>query len=283
MWPISSTTSVAVSRSIGWLMVAITPMFSMVLMTSVALTAIFCAISCGVMVSPMVTSRLIGAVGISNAWRRLDAHAAGAGAFLDALLLLVARADAAGDVQLLASVTRCPWPGSTTDGTGAFSGLWRSGRAAAVRGRGFQRRRGAALPVSCLARASSCARRGFFGLLLAAWLRLRCGGGSPPPCARFPCARLPGARARRLPALPCSLRLRVGFVLVLLVLLFENVALDVGLLVADFDVHRARAALRARLLELALRLARQRDLARRGGATRSCWWARRRHARGAGA
>ena len=69
MWPISSTTSVAVSRSMGWLIVAITPMLIMVLMTSVAFTAIFCAISCGVIVSPMVTSRLIGAVGISNAWR----------------------------------------------------------------------------------------------------------------------------------------------------------------------------------------------------------------------
>ena len=90
----------------GWLMVAITPMLSMVLMTSVALTAIFCAISCGVMVSPMVTSRLMGAVGISNAWRDFAAHAAGAGALLDALLLLVARAGAAGDVQFLASVTR---------------------------------------------------------------------------------------------------------------------------------------------------------------------------------
>jgi hypothetical protein len=77
MWPISSTTSVAVSRSMGWLMVAITPMLSMVLMTSVALTAIFCAISCGVMVSPMVTSRFIGAVGISKACAS-RAHAAGA-------------------------------------------------------------------------------------------------------------------------------------------------------------------------------------------------------------
>jgi hypothetical protein len=51
------------------LIVAITPMFIMVLMTSVAFTAIFCAISCAVIVSPIVTSRLIGAVGISNACR----------------------------------------------------------------------------------------------------------------------------------------------------------------------------------------------------------------------
>ena len=55
-------------------MVAITPMLSMVLMTSVALTAIFCAISAAVMVSPMVTSRLMGAVGISNAMARFGAR-----------------------------------------------------------------------------------------------------------------------------------------------------------------------------------------------------------------
>ena len=53
----------------GWLMVAITPMFIMALMTSVALTAIFCASSCGVMVSPMATSRRTGAVGSSKPWR----------------------------------------------------------------------------------------------------------------------------------------------------------------------------------------------------------------------
>ena len=48
-------------------MVAITPMFMSTLMTSVALTAIFCASSATVTVSPMATSRLTGAVGISNA------------------------------------------------------------------------------------------------------------------------------------------------------------------------------------------------------------------------
>ena len=47
-------------------MVAITPMFIMVLMTSVALTAIFCASSCGVIVSPIDTSRTTGAVGNSK-------------------------------------------------------------------------------------------------------------------------------------------------------------------------------------------------------------------------
>ncbi len=39
VWPNSSTTSCAVSWSMGWLMVAITPIFIMVLMTSFALTA----------------------------------------------------------------------------------------------------------------------------------------------------------------------------------------------------------------------------------------------------
>ena len=62
------------------------------------------------------------------------------------------------------------------------------------------------------------------------------------------------------------LALLVRDALRLLVLLFENVALDVGLLVANFDVHRAGAPLRAGLLQLALRFARERDLARRGGA-----------------
>ena len=66
-WPISSITSTAVSWSMGWLMVAITPMFIMTLMTSLALTAIFCASSATVIVSPMATSRFMGAVGISKA------------------------------------------------------------------------------------------------------------------------------------------------------------------------------------------------------------------------
>ena len=69
VWPISSTTSTAVSWSIGWLMVAMTPMFMSTLMTSFALTAIFCASSATVTVSPMPTSRFTGAVGISKACR----------------------------------------------------------------------------------------------------------------------------------------------------------------------------------------------------------------------
>jgi hypothetical protein len=47
-------------------MVAMTPRFINTLMTSVALTAIFCASSATVIVPPIATSRRTGAVGISN-------------------------------------------------------------------------------------------------------------------------------------------------------------------------------------------------------------------------
>ena len=66
VWPISSTTSMAVSCSMVWLIVAMTPMFINVLMTSVALTAIFCASSPTVMASVIGTSRTTRAVGISK-------------------------------------------------------------------------------------------------------------------------------------------------------------------------------------------------------------------------
>ena len=64
--PNSSTTSWAVSWSMGWLMVAITPIFIMVLMTSFALTAMRLASSPTVIVSGSCTSRLTGAVGWAN-------------------------------------------------------------------------------------------------------------------------------------------------------------------------------------------------------------------------
>jgi hypothetical protein len=51
LWPISSTTIIAVSWSSTWLMVTIEPIFIMTLMTSVALTAILCARSETEMVS----------------------------------------------------------------------------------------------------------------------------------------------------------------------------------------------------------------------------------------
>ncbi len=69
MWPNSSTTSVAVSWSIGWLIVAITPIFIICLMTSLALIAMRLASSPTVIVSGICTSRLTGAVGSTNPWR----------------------------------------------------------------------------------------------------------------------------------------------------------------------------------------------------------------------
>ena len=66
VWPNSSITSCAVSWSMGWLMVAITPIFIIALMTSFALTAMRFASSPTVMVSGTCTSRLIGAVGSSK-------------------------------------------------------------------------------------------------------------------------------------------------------------------------------------------------------------------------
>ena len=64
--PISSATSAAVSWSSTWLMVTIEPSFIMILMSSPALTLIFCASSPTVMVSGMRTSRETGATGFSN-------------------------------------------------------------------------------------------------------------------------------------------------------------------------------------------------------------------------
>ena len=56
-WPISVTTSSAVSASIAWLMVAITPMRISVLMTSAPRSVMRAASSWTVMVSGIVTSR----------------------------------------------------------------------------------------------------------------------------------------------------------------------------------------------------------------------------------
>jgi len=56
LWPISSTTIMAVSWSSGWLMVTIWPSFIRCLITSEALTAILCASSATVMVSGTCTS-----------------------------------------------------------------------------------------------------------------------------------------------------------------------------------------------------------------------------------
>ena len=105
MWPISSTTSTAVSWSTGWLIVAMTPMLSIVFMTSLDLTAIRWASSATVIVSPIATScctrlrrqlepMLAVRAGSSGTPPRLRPRAA----------LLVPCRQPAGDVQLLAAV-----------------------------------------------------------------------------------------------------------------------------------------------------------------------------------
>ena len=60
LWPISSTTIIAVSWSITWLIVTIEPSFISALMTSAALTDILCARSATVIVSGTEISRTSG-------------------------------------------------------------------------------------------------------------------------------------------------------------------------------------------------------------------------------
>ena len=106
MCPNSSTTSWAVSWSMGWLMVAITPIFIMVLMTSFALTAMRLASSPTVIVSGSCTSRLTGAVGWANSPPRAsdaDVHLAPRTGSRSCFFLKRAPAPAA-DVQFLATV-----------------------------------------------------------------------------------------------------------------------------------------------------------------------------------
>ena len=67
LWPSSSATSCAVSWSITWLIVTISPIFIINLMISVAFTAILLASSATVMVSPIITSALATCAGFVKA------------------------------------------------------------------------------------------------------------------------------------------------------------------------------------------------------------------------
>ena len=64
VWPSSSVTSTAVSWSMDWVMVAITPILNSALTTSPPFSASFWARSATVIASPIATSRTIGAVGL---------------------------------------------------------------------------------------------------------------------------------------------------------------------------------------------------------------------------
>ena len=160
VWPNSSTTSVAVSWSIGWLIVAITPIFIIVLMTSLALIAMRLASSPTVIVSGICTSRLTGRRGLDEPVARLDLHLARAAvAALRLLLLLEARAGVGGDVQFLAAVL----------GRRARRRRARLGARLGGGTRGFGARGGSAARRSASARSRS---RAFARLLLGGGARV---------------------------------------------------------------------------------------------------------------
>ena len=74
LWPISSTTIIAVSWSSTWLIVTIVPIFISTLMSSAAFTDILCARSATLIVSGTVTSRTSGpappaSTPASSSWR----------------------------------------------------------------------------------------------------------------------------------------------------------------------------------------------------------------------
>ncbi len=225
------------------------------MITSVALTAIFCASSATVMVSPSATSRLTGAVGISNAmlgFAAADRHGAG----LEALLLLVARTDVAGNVQLLAAIART---------------LLVLGLLARCRGRMRVRRMRFARR---LGRPSLPLALGLFGRALLGqparlFLRLLAGllfldATAVLGLDAFALATLClGLLAQRPLCLLGLAPLRIELFLLRPRLPLEHIALDIGALAPHLDIDGTRAALVAGELELALGLALERDAARR--------------------
>ena len=244
MWPSSSTTSTAVSWSIGWLIVAMTPMFIMTLMTSLAFTAMRCASSATVTVSPICTSRLTGAAGRSKPCcvetltctgrRDLEAWCC---------FFFLKRALASLDT---CSSARCARRRASR--SGSRDGLARSPAS---------RRRSA----SCTLAGFGLATRLFFGgharFFVGATLRFLF-QLQALPCLGFALLRLQALLLQPilflrlvrafdvvLGALDLVL-VPVDFLLLHARLLFEHAAIEVGLLAAHLDVDHARAALRAR-------------------------------------
>src|SRR5207248_589360 len=198
------------------------------------------------------------------------------GARLGAAFLLIARADVAGDVQLLAAVA-----GLLVVGRGRRSGG--GGGDALARDRWGRGTRLRALPVAlaplvllALARAS---RLVLAGALLGGAAGIFGGAAAPlllllDPAAVLglePLALAPlglGALALRARGLLGLVSPVIDLVLLRARLFFQHVALDVGTFAAHFHVHGAGAALGARQLQLALGLAFERDAARRAVAVR---------------
>src|SRR6185437_626582 len=223
-------------------------------------------------------------------------RAAGHGARLGAPLLLVAGADIRGDMQLLPAVTCVPIVGSRAlparrgAGRGSIARTRRGGLRRRGRARRLRWSRGGSLlhDPSVLYRTILCRTILRVALLLfalpfalAAFLflpRTLLGNAAslilrpaPRGLLLLDAAAVFGLQPLALTALGLdALSLAAGdflglapllIELVLLVarLLLEHVALDVGALLADFDAHRACSALHARELQLALRLALERD------------------------
>src|SRR5580698_10538474 len=218
-----------------------TPIFINVLMTSVALTAIFCASSPTVMASVIATSRTTRAVGISKPCF------ASVSAAIARFLLLVARAHVADDVQLLAPVA----------GRLVVDRIARC--LGGLRGR---RRRRLALALALLARLHfGLAPRLFLGAALAVLFI------AAPPVLLLETLAVEALFLRALELGLClllGLALAIELLLLMARLILEHLALYVGALAAHFDIDGARPPLGTCELQLRLRLALQGDFARRG-------------------
>ena len=286
VWPNSSTTSWAVSWSIGWLIVAITPIFIMVLMTSFALTAMRLASSPTVMVSGNWTSRLTGAVGNSKPWRLSTLTCAVRRKRFGGCFFLKRALGVRRNVQFLAAVLR-----GRRALAGARSGAARSGArphgygagAAAGAARGAAGRIGFAMrtPTGSAARrspslrsrsarsracCSACGRGVGVGAAPCLVVRLAARFGFEPLALALLGRAALGFLPLRFEALRFFSALRaVDFFLPRALLFLEHGAIQVGFLATHLDRDRARTALRGRELDLLLRLALQRDLARGRG------------------
>ena len=173
----------------------------------------------------------------------------GAAASIARLLLLVARAHVAGDVQLLPSVARRLVVG---DLAGGLAGLGRRRLSFALRE--LARLRLGDTPGILLGGPLAYLLVGLAAALLLRALPVQ-------PFALAPLVFLPLARGLRL---LLGLAQPVDLLLLVARLVLEHFALHIGALAAHLDVDRAGAPLGARQLQLRLGFAPQRDLAGRG-------------------
>ena len=231
-------------------------------MTSVALTAIRCARSATVIVSGIWTSRTTGAVGRSNPCCVSTLTCTGR-----RLTFFLRRRAAA------PSATCKRMVGLARPTTALRRRLWAFRLRGAWRWRHRRRRRccgtagrAAASRAALAWRSVSSAASRFASSSAAS----RCCSASRASISR--CLLLLGSAALLLelalggePLLVLGTTLCVELFLLLARLLLEHVALDVGSLAANLDIDGPRSPLPAREPQLTLRLALQRDAARRSG------------------